>query len=60
MGCLDAVNAFNQGPHFLPTVHVYPYCPEDPNGPARSHTQHYLDAAQALHQTAVVDGVKGP
>ena len=42
------------------TVHVYPYCLEDPHGPARSQTQHDLDAAQALHQKAVVNGVKGP
>ena len=42
------------------TVHVYPYYPEDPHGPARSHTQHDLDAAEALHQKSVVNGVKGP
>ena len=42
------------------TVHVYLYCLEDPHGPARSQTQHDLDAAQALHQKAVVNGVKGP
>ena len=42
------------------TVHVYPYCPEDPHGPARSHTQHDLDAAQALCQKTIINGVKGP
>lgn len=42
------------------TVHVYPYCPEDPHGPARSHTQHDLDAAQALRQKTIINGVKGP
>ena len=42
------------------TVHVYPYCSEDPHGPPRSHTQHDLDAAQALHQKAIINGVKGP
>ena len=42
------------------TVHVYPYCPEDPHGPPRSHTQHDLDAAQALHQKTIINGVKGP
>ena len=42
------------------TVHVYPYCPEDPHGPAQSHTQHDLDAAQALRHKTIINGVKGP
>ena len=42
------------------SVHVYPYCPEDPHGPARSHTQHDLDAGQAVRQKAIINGVKGP
>ena len=42
------------------SVHVYPYCPEDPHGPARSHTQHDLDAGQTVRQKAIINGVKGP
>ena len=42
------------------SVHVYPYCPEDPHGPPRSHAQHKLHVEQALHQKAIINGVKGP
>jgi len=41
-------------------VHVYPYCSEDPYGPARSHIQHDQDAQQAVIEKMILNGVKGP
>ena len=41
-------------------VHIYPYCSEDPYGPARSRIQHDQDAQQAVAEKVTVNGVKGP
>ena len=31
-------------------VHIYPYCPEDPNGPKQSNEQHILNATKAVQE----------
>ena len=58
MECMDAVNAgFSFRTSARGSVNVYQYCPEDPHGPPRSHTQHKLYVKQALHQKAIINGV---
>ena len=54
MECMDAVNAgFSFRTNARGSVNVYQYCPEDPHGPPRSHTQHKLH----VHQKAIINGV---
>lgn len=40
-------------------VHIYPYDPNNPTGPKRSKKQHHSDAAKAVGEKNIVNGVKG-